>query len=244
MTITIIGIDCAVDQKNVGVAIGSYTGGICNLLPLPNKVKACSVSEFIHNNINRSTKVLLALDAPLGWPVTMGYSLINHMAGAGIETDSNLFFRRATDRFVKTRFGKQPLDVGADRIARTAKAALDLLAQIRGQTNLPIPLVWEPVFKERVGAIEVYPAGTLVSYGLPSSGYKNKEQIELRKTILGGLQHHIGLGVDLESAEMNADVLDAIICVLAGTDFLRGQTDSPPDPDQAAREGWIWIKRK
>ena len=244
MTITIIGIDCAVDQKNVGVAIGSYSDGICNLLPLPSRAQTCSVSELICSNINRSTKALLALDAPLGWPAAMGNTLSNHVAGTGIETASNLLFRRATDRFVKTHFGKQPLDVGADRIARTAKAGLDLLDQIRGQTALPIPLVWRPVFTERVGAIEVYPAGTLISYGLPSSGYKKKDQIELRKQILGGLKRHIDLGVDLESAEMNADVLDAIVCVLAGADFLREQADSPGDPDQAIKEGWIWIKRK
>jgi hypothetical protein len=166
------------------------------------------------------------------------------VAGSGIDISPDLLFRRATDRFVKSHFGKQPLDVGADRIARTAKAALELLDRIRSQTALRIPLVWEPHYVEKVAAIEVYPAGTLVSRGLPGSGYKKKGQIELRRQIVRGLKHHINLAVDLEDAKVNANVLDAIVCVLSGTDFLGGQAVSPSDLNEAGKEGWIWIKER
>jgi predicted RNase H-like nuclease len=244
MTITIIGIDCAVDERNVGVAIGNYTDGICNLISLPGSEKACSVSEVVCNWINPSTRVLLALDAPLGWPVTLGTALSSHLAGGGIKASPDLLFRRATDRFVKVRLKKQPLDVGADRIARTAKAALDLLNQVRNQTGLPVPLVWNAAFTGPAGAIEVYPAGTLVSYGLPSSGYKKKNQALVRKQILRGLESLIKSRVELEDAENNADVLDAIVCVLSGADFLRDRSYFPEDPSEALKEGWIWVKRK
>ena len=39
----------------------------------------------------------------------------------------------------------------------------------------------------------------------------------------------------------NADALDAAVCVLAGRDFIRGHALSPPDLDEAKREGWIWV---
>jgi hypothetical protein len=244
MTITIIGIDCAVDERNMGVAVGSYSDGNCVLLPLPDRVKARSVSEMVCDWINCSTRTLLALDAPLGWPDSLGAALSGHLAGVGIITSPDLLFRRATDRFVKARLDKQPLDVGADHIARTAKAALDLLSQVRGQTSLPLPLVWNGAFPERAGAIEVYPAGTLISYGLPSSGYKKKNETTVRKRILRGLKRYMSLGVDLEAAENNSDVLDAIVSVLSGADFLRERTYAPEDFTQAAKEGWIWVKRK
>ena len=41
---------------------------------------------------------------------------------------------------VRDRIGKQSLDVGADRIARTAHAALQLLHELRGRLGKPIPL--------------------------------------------------------------------------------------------------------
>src|SRR5437016_7332440 len=41
-------------------------------------------------------------------------------------------FRRVTDDVIYERLGKRPLDVGADRIARTAHAALRFLEELRG----------------------------------------------------------------------------------------------------------------
>ena len=242
--VTIIGIDCAVDERKVGVAIGSCIDGGCNLISIPLRVKTESVAQLVCNWIGRSAKTLLAMDAPLGWPAALGTALSGHLAGNGIGTSAELLFRRATDRFVKVHLNKQPLDVGADRIARTAKAALNFLTQVRIETNLAVPLVWKADFAEKVGAIEVYPAGTLVSYDLPSSGYKEKNQDEARKQILEGLGRHMDLQLGLADGEKNADILDAIICVLSGADFLRARSYCPKDLGEAAKEGWIWVKRK
>jgi hypothetical protein len=180
---TILGIDCAVKEGNVGVAIGKYDKGMCALTKLPKPVSENWILEFVCDSINESTRTLLALDAPLGWPAALGSALFDHSAGNEIYAPSNLLFRRATDRFIKTCLDKQPLDVGADRIARTAKAALDLLGQVREQTGFSIPLVWNASFTEKVGAVEVYPAGTLLSYGLPNSGYKGDRNYQ--NTVLG-----------------------------------------------------------
>ena len=244
ITTTIIGIDCAVEEGNIGIAIGEYDGGICSLLPLPTRVNTRSVLELVCGSINRSARTLLALDAPHGWPAALGSALFDHSAGVEIKASPSLLFRRATDRFVKARLNKQPLDVGADRIARTAKAALDLLSQVRKQTALPIPLVWNAAFEEEAGVIEVYPAGTLVSYGLPSSGYKKENQLAVRQQILRELASCMNLCADLDVAEKNADVLDAIVCVLSGADFLSEQAYFPDNPVEAAKEGWIWVKQK
>ena len=242
MSITIIGIDCAVNEKDIGVAVGNYSDGTCSVLPLPNQDYARPISEFVCDWIKRSKQTLLALDAPLGWPCALGKTLVGHVAGAGIDIPSEFLFRRATDRFVKSQFEKQPLDVGADRIARTARAALELLEKIRQETGLEIPIAWTSGYTGKAAAIEVYPAGSLISHGLPASGYKKKDQISVRRQILRGLKSLIQLDINLTLEETNPDILDAIVCVLAGSDFLAGYALPPVDLDDAKKEGWIWIR--
>jgi len=250
MSITIIGIDCAVDEKNVGVAVGEFSGECCTVLELLRRGRTQTIPQLASDFIQSSEKTLLALDAPLGWPSSLGNALSSHFAGNAIDVVANSMFRRETDKFVKNEYGKQPLDVGADRIARTALAALERLGSIRKLTRLEIALAWEPEYSEKATAIEVYPAGSLISYGLSSTGYKKKGQEGVRQDILKGLRKHAQLPSDLTLAEEDANVLDAIICVLAGSDFLAGNALAPSDASppvgiaEAQKEGWIWIKNR
>jgi hypothetical protein len=135
-------------------------------------------------------------------------------------------------------------DVGADRIARTAHAALRLLGDLRAQLSAEIPLAWKPELSEPVSAIEVYPAATLVSHGLRSSDYKKRKQIAERVEILRGLNAVAKLPHDLSSMEGSADALDAAVCLLAACDFLTGQAMPPKDEALAETEGWIWARSR
>ena len=38
----------------------------------------------------------------------------------------------------------------------------------------------------------------------------------------------------------SADALDALVCVLAAADFMRGRAGPPSDLETARQEGWIW----
>jgi hypothetical protein len=53
--------------------------------------------------------VLLAIDAPLGWPAAMGPTLSTHSAGDEITVAPNTMFRRATDRFFSKSFERHRL---------------------------------------------------------------------------------------------------------------------------------------
>jgi hypothetical protein len=97
-------------------------------------------------------------------------------------------FRRTTDLFIQARLGKRPLDVGVDRIARTAYAALRILGTLRVELGMPIPLAWAPADVSRVAAIEVYPAATLLAHRIRSIGYKKRHQIEQRGEIIEALR--------------------------------------------------------
>jgi Protein of unknown function (DUF429) len=104
-----------------------------------------------------------------------------------------------------------------------------------------IPLAWNPRITG-MAAIEVYPAATLAAYGIPARAYKPADAVSARKTILDQLQKLLAVHCPTDSLLRNADALDAIICVLAGADFLRGDAHPPDDPDLAAKEGWIWSR--
>ncbi len=140
------------------------------------------------------------------------------------------------------RFGKRPLEIGANFIARTAHKTLGILDSLRKEAAVPIPLAWCSDFSDGVAAIEVYPAATLQSHGLPASGYKKPGDVEVRRKIVDGLAQRMGIEMSVRSIENNADVLDAAVCVLAAVDFLTGETIQPEDLERAKREGWIWVR--
>jgi hypothetical protein len=148
-------------------------------------------------------------------------------------------FRRETDRFIRTKLSKTPLDVGADRIARTAHAALRLLGDVAYQLGRPIPLAWTSQFLD-VMAIEVYPTATLVAHGIRSKGYKARDQVDQRREILAALSRELDIGDLTATIEESADAVDAVVCLLAAKDFLEGRAMPPEDAALAEREGWIW----
>ena len=117
MDIPVVGIDCAVDPRNVGLALGRWTGTRLSIIEL------ASGRDGVDDTILRwlgNRPSVLAFDAPLGWPNALGHELSAHQAGDLVTAPPNEFFRRDTDRFVKEHIGKQSLDVGADRIARSS----------------------------------------------------------------------------------------------------------------------------
>jgi Protein of unknown function (DUF429) len=236
----IIGVDCATDERKTGVALGIYERGRM----IVRDARACSESEpaaaILTGWLSGHDVALLALDAPLGWPAPLGDELSRHQAGGLIATEKNLLFRRETDRFIQKHLGKTPLDVGADRIARTAHSALHLLETLRRRLRVTIPLAWNPIHIVSVEAIEVYPAATLRARAIVSSGYKDASQGVPREAVLSGLRAVMDVEAVVDQMRADADVLDAVACLLAAQDFLEGRALPPPDLDIARKEGWIW----
>ncbi|WP_020677320.1 DUF429 domain-containing protein [Geopsychrobacter electrodiphilus] len=238
----IIGIDCATEPQKRGVACARFENGVCIVDETATGLTDSQIADLVINCKEQFKNVLLALDAPLGWPEGLGIGLVGHHAGQHLPGSANNLFRRETDRFIKKRFNKQPLDVGADRIARTAHSALRLLAEISKSLGSVIPLAWSNTFSDVV-AIEVYPAATLLAYGLPAGGYKKQADRAIRQSIINGLQEYLSVP-NIEPLLLNADTLDAVLCVLAATDFIVESTYPPIDKELARKEGWIWVKTR
>lgn len=236
----VIGLDCATDNSRIGVALGEYEAEIVSVSRFEICSRARPAVSIVGEWLAGATQALLAVDAPLGWPTPLARALCGHNAGDAISATPNDMFRRETDRFVQRQVGKTPLDVGADRIARTAHAALGILADLRKATGAAVPLAWNPDSLTGIAAIEVYPAATLLVHGFRSSGYKQPQQVDERAEILSKLASVLALPTDTSQMAGNADVLDAVVCLLAAKDFLDGRAMKPVDADLAYQEGWIW----
>ncbi|MEX1361730.1 MAG: DUF429 domain-containing protein [Nannocystaceae bacterium] len=244
MRSTIIGIDAATQPKKTGLARGRLDGGELVVTDVALGSELESLVETVASWC-ADGPTLLAIDAPLGWPAPLARGLHGHRAGQVLEGDGHELFRRVTDRFVHRRLGKLPLEVGADRIARTAHATLRLLGEVRARADREIPLAWSPDVVG-VAAVEVYPAATLLGRRVGATGYKGSDgtAVDNRRTILSALGNDWTLEVDADLLASSDDRLDAAVCVLAGADFLRGRSVAPDGGQREAAEveGWIWFR--
>lgn len=225
---TLIGVDCATEPRNSGIAVGKVKGQRLVVSWAGCASKSEPPCQIIKRYADGSDRLLLALDAPLGWPTPLGPSLIGHSAGQVLSEPADRLFRRLTDNAIYDRLKKRSFDVGANLIARTAHSALRLLDELRKLLKDPIPLAWTPAFTARAAAIEVYPAATLRALGLHH-----------RSGLFANLPEGIVLPTPLPSSD---HARDAIICAVAAFDFLRGCAVAPTRTElkTAKREGWIW----
>lgn len=248
MVTRIIGIDCATEPKKIGLAMGVYKNKrpIIQDVVIGSKAEP-SIEEVVCNWIFEAGDIptLLAIDAPLGWPAGLITALNLHQAGDYLDVNPDFMFSRMTDRVVKEKSGKRPLEVGANLIARTAHAALRLLNDIRIVTGKEIPLKWDLKPWNGVQAIEVYPALTLRALGNEEKKYKIEKGG--REHIVKNLKKYVEytdqvsqIEKDMENSD---DLIDAVLCILAGCDFLRGKCVTPKNDEEkiAHLEGWIWF---
>ena len=267
--VQIIGIDCAAQPGDFGLALGLVRGRTVEIVdvrkgegsdncfdPLVKRVR-----HWIYgDNADRPKATLLALDAPLGWPIQLKRALRTHSAGAPLGRPSvaggkdpnpgNHLFRRHTDRFIAEKFRGAPLDIGADRIARVARSALELLGRLGDDSKgrrLAVPLLWDPRDLAGLGAIEVYPRLTLLHAqprGEDELHYKSAEDAEenRRKIVEEVLPAQLTFNGDhlrlkrpkVGAPDYDHDRIDAVLCVLEGLHFLLAKSVGPEHPNAAA----------
>jgi predicted nuclease with RNAse H fold len=243
--ITVVGIDCAVNPKNVGLALGVFRSDRVEVEEVTAGRTEPSIAAIIEAWLGRrpGSPALLALDAPLGWPETMGTELSGHRAGAPLQTAPNELFRRQTDRFIKEKIKITPLTIGADKIARTAHAALQMLKLLRKILGQPIPLA--SARPDAVSAIEVYPAATRAAHGIPVKARKDESKAARASRIVEKLSPHLLFPESIEARAMfTLDEADALTCLLAAQDFLLGHAMEPPPGTPVSQEGWIWVRER
>lgn len=237
----IVGLDAATQPNKFGYALGRISAGLLQVVTAGTlKDSRCSdaLSAIIVPELNKASRVLVAIDAPLGWPALMGSALSTHSAGDVIDVRRDDLFHRVTDDFIRSKTNKPPLEVGASFIARAAHAALDVLGVLRENTGLPIPLAWTPDFRG-VAVIEVYPFATLSAWDCALSNYKRDRSVRrnIAERLLPRMQFEVSHALE------SPDAFDACLCLVAAQDFLEGKSWPPENHDKALKEGWIWMRR-
>jgi len=239
----IIGLDAAAQYNKFGYAIGNINAGRVELKSSGILRSEAAIDRLIVPCLEQSQPCVIAVDAPLGWPKAMPTSLSTHLAGQAVETTAHEMFRRYTDNHVRSTYaGAQPLDVGADRIARASWRALHVLQFLRRRLNRSIPLAWRNENINDTVAIEVYPAATLRARNLYSKGYGKPDAVEVRERIAVAVSQELPWLPD--KVRVPCHEFDAAICLLAAFDFLLGRAIAPPvgQAGAVAQEGWIWVK--
>lgn len=242
----VIGVDCATDEKKMGLALGSVDNKKTTILKVSVGGKNERVVDLIEKWLPEGQPALLALDSPLGWPRKLAQELLDHSAGMPLKVPPDHLFSRLTDHRVKETIAKRPFEVGADRIARTAHSALKLLQSLREKTGSAIPLAWERDDVRETCAIEVYPAATLAARRINVQGYKKPKARDERLKLIELISNHLEIATSREQREQlesSSDAIDAVVCVLAASDFLLGKClqPKPKDEETARKEGWIWV---
>jgi predicted RNase H-like nuclease len=133
--LVVVGVDCATQPGKVGLARLDVIDGRPTITEACTGAAGTDLAEVVGGWLN--ARSLIALDAPLGWPKALGERLALHRAGEPLAATADEMFSRATDRKMVEMVGKRPLEVGADRIARTAHAALQFLEQRLGARGVP-----------------------------------------------------------------------------------------------------------
>jgi len=250
--VLVLGVDCAARASGVGLVRAVWSQGSTRILEADHGRGGKPMVAFAGPRladwlVDWNGPVALALDAPLGWPAPLAEALQGHASGepfAMEPEDPNRLWRRATDVAVRRLTGKTPLEVGADRIARAAKAALDLLRDLRERSGRAFPVTLTQGPPRRDCALEVYPAAVRAAHpALPRGGRKTDPDVRL--ALAEALASVVSIdAVRVEALAASDHVLDAGLCVLAASEVLGGKS-VPPSPSEeplARREGWIWVR--
>lgn len=243
MTVTLVGIDCAMDEARTGLAYGKLLpSGQVEVARVTLGTAGESAVATVASWIAGQERFVLAMNAPLGWPAGLAAALLEHRAGEWIREPASRLLRRYTEQKVADDWGRVPREVAADRTARTALSALQILRRLRETCGREVPLAW--VQGDSSGAIEVHPGSTLRAHGVVVSAYRGQsgKARNVRRDILNRLGERWLLRMHAEVLADNAYLLDAALCVLAAADFARGVCASPVDLALAQQEGWIWVR--
>jgi predicted nuclease with RNAse H fold len=192
--------------------------------------------------IEQADKV--GIDCPLGWPAAFVEFVSAHHTDhvtspsdvAGKDWRRSLAYRR-TDEAVRQAIGRWPLSVAADRIGYTAMRAAALLASLDRDGR--------PVDRGGAGVVvEVYPAASLYTWGLPHRGYKGNQNLPQLADLVDRITHAadwLDFGTHETLCRVSDHAIDAVIAALTARAAALGLT-TQPGPDQldvARAEGWI-----
>lgn len=247
-------------EISIGWDVGGWSGknhGLCILEVLASKInliRASSIDVYdvkavLQNTIEKykdEAIITIAIDAPLHFP-QLFQQLINKEHSIFLDQiksmqNKNPLAWRATDLFIKNKFGKTPLSASFSFLTSNATVAIALIGEIKALFPQISVMPFDEISDIRM--IEVYP-GLLKSKILKESEnfskFENILKSDLFLNILG-FDYYLGVAKD------KTDTADAVICALYGLglsgrnkNLPQLQSNIPTEMINAAHtEGWIY----
>ena len=174
----------------------------------------------------RATEVIIAIDAPLGWPSAMMRLAQGGTASFVSAADGeNPYTRRATELALIQR-GFAPLSAVRDMLGSQSTKGLHFL-RAAGLQEVSTG-VWRHTDDRgrTVTAIETYPAVAL--------------QVDRLRRLQADVLSRTDGRLNIGGKPMHDDVRDALACALVAAQFVEGPAMIEPIPaDVPAGEGWI-----
>ncbi len=215
-----------------------------------------NIPSFLQDEINAhpDSKIILAVDSPLGFPVQFSELIINsdHRFSDLKKAYSNYAFR-ATDIYITEKVfeSKTSLSPSFSYLTNNVTVAINMVRLLKSGLNkfkaYPFDVQEEG---DLHSIIEVYPAATLIANKIRIEKYKgtSEDSKKRREEILDDLNRSNEYPFDIEQAKERGLTkiehhFDAFICCLAAYDFLF-KPRVEPEGDIAKKEGWIWAKKK
>ena len=180
----------------------------------------------------------IGIDCPLGWPSAFVAFVTAHSTGrplpvSATTTDRAELVYRETDRWVAEHFRPlRPLSVSADRIAHAALRCAGILQRLGESDRSGLGRV-----------VEVYPAASLIAWGLSPRRYKGPGGRALREILVNELSLVVDLGANGSLCRESDHALDAVVAALSATAAQCGAATLPGAEQLATarREGWIAV---
>ena len=198
--------------------------------PVTIQALTSAVSTEEASLVDRARRVVVAIDAPLGFPVGLLRFLTQPeetVTPPKIEIRSRLAYRDC-ERWVKDEFNKKPLSAAFDKLGSNATLAMTLMRHARAAGFTVMPFGDTP--SDRT-IIEVYP-------GIAKRAHKKNERA------IEAVERWMPNGPVPGSDEYDACICAILGLVFGGAGPILGLPNLIPPPrdrqDQAKREGWIY----
>jgi hypothetical protein len=235
-----VGVDLSYKDAGTASYVIAWSGSSAVVIELTLGVDNATITDLV----GRVAKI--GIDVPLGWPAAFVDAIAQHARdGSWPEdyrhADTSAYRYRRTDvslwKMLKT---SPPLSVSTDRIGIPAMRAAALISRLPA----PVPLDGSGVL------VEVYPAAALHRWGLPSRGYKRKENSVARRELVERFRARTAGWLRLSGTHFalclaSDDAFDALIAALVARAVTLDLVETiPPEHHAAAlREGWIAVPR-
>lgn len=248
-------------EISIGWDVGGWSGknhGLCILEASESEIKlirASSINVYdvkstlqsVLEKKDDNTNITIAIDAPLQFPELFQQLISKNQSvffdQIKLMQNKNPLAWRATDLFIKQKFGKTPLSASFSFLTSNATVAIALIGELKAIFPEIAIMPFDELSDTRI--IEVYP-GLLKSKLLKES----EAFLKYKELIKSGLfKKTEGFNYYFEDGKEKTDTADAIICALYGlgiscnnSSIPRLCIEVPSELKETTRsEGWIYF---